>query len=119
MAWATTRVDTYYIGNPGTGHPRLVTVSDCVYSGTGYGGGQLSTGATGATGPTKADLGFDTGDVKFSAFVQAVPRGVTGGFYNRSHAYDPYNEKLLIGATAGTDISDVTYRIIATQWYGS
>lgn len=116
MAWTTTRVDQFYVGNPGAGHPRLVTVSDCVYGGTGYGGGQLATGATGATGPTKSDLGFSVSDSTFTALVTEVPRGVTGGIYGRKAAYDPYNEKLVVGATAAVDISDVTYRVVAMEY---
>lgn len=112
MAWATTQIFQTVIGD------RRLHVYDAVYSGTGYGGGQATTGATGATGPTLNDLGFtETTDDEFVAFVQNVPRGGTGAFYGRSHAYDPYNEKLIIGATAGTDISDSTYRIYAIGKY--
>jgi hypothetical protein len=109
MAWTTTILTQY------THADRRIHVVDCVYGGTGYGGGQLSTGATGATGPTFNDLGFaETTDDQFFIFgVHTVPRGVTGAIYNRTAAYDPYNEKLIIGATAGTDISDVTYRVVA------
>jgi hypothetical protein len=113
MAWASTMVAQFVVAD------RRCHIYDCVYSGTGYGGGQLPTGATGATGPTKADLGFaSTTDPEFTAFVQAVPRGGTGAFYGRTHAYDPYNEKLIIGATAATDISDSTYRLTCYGRYG-
>jgi hypothetical protein len=118
MAWTTTRVDSYYIGNPGTGHPRLVTISDCVYGGTGYGGGQLSTGATGATGPTKSDLGFATSDSTLTVTAFEKPKATGAGYYGRKVGYDHTNEQLLVGCTAGTDISDVTYRVTAIGVFG-
>lgn len=115
MAWASTQVTAFVIGD------RRMHVYDCVYAGTGYGGGQSVTGATGATGPTYNDLGFaSTTDPEFFASVEQIPRGVTGGLYNaatRVAQYDPYNQKLIVGATAGTDISDTTYRITAVGRY--
>ncbi len=115
MAWASTEVTKFVIGN------HRLHVYDCVYSGTGYGGGQATTGATGATGPTRNDLGFAAvGDTAFAAFVQQAPQGVTGGFYpaaTRMAAYDVQNQKLIVGCTAGTDISDTTYRVYAISKY--
>ena len=122
MAWASTPVDAYWVGNPGMGHPRLVTVTECVYSGTGYGGGLSITGATAATGPTKSDLGFTgTTDGTFNVIVQQIPQGVTGAVYfaaTRQAFYDVANQRLVVGATAATDISDTTYRLRAVGKYG-
>lgn len=127
MAWTTTAVDSYFIGNPGTGHPRLVTVSDCVYGGTGYGGGLLATGATGATGPTRSDLGF-TGTTDATFTVTSIQQkgagtGATGAIYPglaaRAAVYNYRDQQLIVGATAGTDISDVTYRVTAVGLYGA
>jgi hypothetical protein len=116
MAWASTLVSQRVVAD------QRCHVYDCVYSGTGYGGGLSITGATAATGPTKTDLGFaSTTDPEFNVTVQQVPRGVTGAFYvpvTREAAYDPYNEKLIVGATAATDISDTTYRLVAYGRYG-
>ena len=121
MAWTITTIDSYVVGNPGTGHPRLVTISDCVYGGTGYGGGLLSfsssTGATAATGPTKSDLGF-TGTTDASFCAQVFESANTGTVH-RSFWYDTTKEALVVGATAATDFSNVTYRIIAQGKYGA
>lgn len=115
MAWVSTKVTQF------TTADRRCHVYDCVYGGTGYGGGLNVTGATGATGPLLADLGFaTTSDSEFFSIVVQQPRGVTGAFYTpatREAAYDHYNQKLIVGATAGTDISDTTYRIIAYGRY--
>jgi hypothetical protein len=126
MAWTITPVDQIWVGNPGFGHPRLITISDCVYGGTGYGGGLSATGATGATGPTKSDLGFTgTTDASFTILsIQQVGKGTgaTGAVYPglaaRAAVYDYTNQKLIVGATAATDISDVTYRVAAIGVYG-
>lgn len=115
MAWTATGVVSFTL--PGK---RQVHVHDCVYSGTGYGGGQSATGASGATGPTKDQLGWvNVVDSEFIAWVQQVPKGGTGGFYTRSAAYDVDNQKLLVGATAGTDISDTTYRVYSIGRYSA
>lgn len=115
MAWAATKVTQTVVGD------RRLHIYDCVYSGTGYGGGLSATGATGATGPTLNDLGFaSTTDPEFASWVEQVPRGGTGGFYTaatRVAQYDPYNGKLIVGATAATDISDTTYRVFALGRY--
>jgi hypothetical protein len=112
MAWTSTEVDQFVIGD------RRCHVYDCVYGGTGYGGGESATGATGATGPTYNDLGFaDTVDATFYADVYEVPRGATGAVYGRRANYDPYNQKLIVGATAAADISDTTYRVVAVGKY--
>lgn len=108
MAWAVTSVAKYVEGD------RRVHVLDCVYGGTGYGGGLANTGATGATGPTLTDLGFaTTTDPEFFVTVSESPQGTTGAIYGRRAAYDITNQKLVVGATAATDISDTTYRVIA------
>lgn len=126
MAWLNKAIDSFEVGNPGSGHRRLVTITDCVYNGTGYGGGLLSTGATGATGPTRSDLGFTgTTDASFTV-LSITQRGAgtaaTGNIYPglaaRSAVYDYTNQALIVGATAATDFSDVTYRIMAIGYYG-
>ena len=115
MAWASTKVTQYTLAD------RRVHVYDCVYSGTGYGGGLSVTGATGATGPTRNDLGFaSTADPEFEVRVQQVPQGGTGAVYfaaTRQAFYDITNQKLVVGATAAVDISDTTYRITAVGKY--
>lgn len=111
MAWTSSKVAQFVIAD------RRCHIYDCVYSGTGYGGGLSVTGATGATGPTLNDLGFaSTSDSEFTAVVQQVPQGGTGAIYTaatRQAAYDISGQQLIVGATAATDISDTTYRIIA------
>jgi hypothetical protein len=115
MAWTNTKVAQFVIGD------RRCHIYDCVYGGTGYGGGLSATGATGATGPTKNDLGFaSTTDTEFAVVVQQVPLGATGSFNvsaTRAAQYDISREKLVVGATAATDISDITYRITAFGRY--
>lgn len=113
MAWTSTKVTQYVVAD------RRVHVYDCTYSGTGYGGGQATTGATGATGPTQTDLGFaSTTDPEFYvASISEKSDGATGAVYGRKVAYDYTNQKLIVGATAAVDISDVTYRITAVGRY--
>lgn len=113
MAWTSTKLFQTVIGD------RRYHVYDCVYAGTGYGGGQAATGATGATGPAVTDLGFGSvSDPHFQVLsIQEVSNGATGAFYGRKAAYDYTNQKLIIGATAATDISDVTYRVTAVGRY--
>lgn len=112
MAWTNTRVSQYVVAD------RRVHVYDCVYGGTGYGGGlSASTGATGATGPTRNDLGFaDVADPEFSVLI--AEKDNTSPVTRRNALYDLTNQRLVVGATAGTDISGVTYRVIATGRYG-
>ena len=121
MPWTTTLIDSYYVGNPATGHPRLVTVNECVYSGTGYGGGYggsfNATGATGATGPSLSELGFTDGtDSTVEVQVYEYKNGTP--IVKRTAVYDIGREMLIVGVTAGTDISGVTYRVVTTGRYG-
>jgi len=115
MAWASTKVAQFVVAD------RRCHIYDCVYGGTGYGGGLSATGATGATGPTQNDLGFaSTADPEFSVIVQQVPQGATGAIYTaatRLAFYDYNGQQLIVGATAATDISDTTYRITAFGRY--
>ena len=116
MPWTTTRVDSYYIGNPARGHERLVTVNDCTYSGTGYGGGYGdvggTTGSTGATGPSLSDLGHATSDstVQVTVYEKETPAPIV----KRTAIYDIDNEKLIVGVTAGTDLTGFTWRVVTT-----
>ena len=113
MAWAVTKVSQVVISD------RREHVYDCVYSGTGYGGGQGNP-PTGATGPTLVQLGFaNLSDSEMFVECWEAVAGVTGAWVGRVAHYDIPNQQLVVGATAAADISASKYRVKMVGRYGA